>query len=147
MKNLRLNFFFFGLLCLFLNSCEERFNLANDAPESRVCGSSHPLVGLTGNLSRIQHGVSGSVTIISDCEIRIDNFNYDGGGPNVRIYGGFNGSFASGFNLSEQINGRRYTNETLNVFLPVGETLDDINSFSVWCFEFRENFGSVSFFL
>lgn len=146
MIKINYNFLFFLLFSFALISCIEKSDLANDAPESRTCGSSHPLVGSTGNLSQLQHGVSGLVTIVSDCEIRIDNFNYDGGGPNVRIYGAFNARFSSGFNLSEQINGRRYTNESLSVFLPIDQTLDDINSFSVWCFEFRENFGSVNFF-
>ena len=47
--------------------------------------------------------------------------------------------------MSDILNGRSWEGETLNLFLPEGFTFDDINSFSVWCFEFDVDFSSASF--
>ena len=115
-------------------------------PEAQVCESTHPLVGQSKQL-RVSntYGISGTVTIMSDCEIQFSDFFYNGLGPAVSIYGGLNSDFDSGINLSTTLNGRRFTGDTFSVFLPEGTTLDDINSFSVWCFQFDINFSSVSF--
>lgn len=120
--------------------------LENPAPEAQTCDSTHSLVGESRNLlENSSYGISGTVTIISDCEIEISNFFYNGLGPNVSIYGGTDGNFRSGINLSVPINGRSFQGETLNVFLPEGRSLDEINSFSVWCFEFNIDFSSANF--
>ena len=120
--------------------------LENPAPEARECEATHPLVGESRDL-RVSstYGISGTVTIISDCEIEISNFFYNGAGPNVSIYGGTNGDFRNGVNLSQPINGRSFQGETISVFLPEGFNLDEINSFSIWCFEFNIDFSSASF--
>lgn len=119
---------------------------ANPTPEARTCTSTHPLVGESRAL-RVSntYGISGEVTILSDCEIQISDFFYNGLGPNVSIYGGLNGDFASGINLSQPIDGRSFQGETLTIFLPEDTNLDEINSFSVWCFEFNQDFSSASF--
>ena len=135
-----------AILFLFMVSCgEEESELANAVPMAQDCESTHPLVGQSKNLSTLAHEVSGVVTIVSDCEIEISNFFYDGKGPAVRVYGGAGGNFESGVNMSEALNGRVYAGETLSFFLPEGSSLDTIDSFSIWCFLFREDFGSVIF--
>ncbi len=121
---------------------------ANQAAASRACETTHPMVGRTSNFFEGNiYGISGQVSIVSDCEIEISNFFYNGAGPNVSIYAGRNGNYGRGvgINLSEPINGQRFTGETLNLFLPEGVTFDDVNSFSVWCFEFDVDFSSARF--
>lgn len=133
--------------CMGFFGCEEdQVSLANDAPESRTCTATNALVGQSRQLRVSEiYGISGTVTILSDCEIEFSNFFYNGLGPNVSIYGGNNGNFAAGINLSEPINGRSFSGETLTVFLPENTNLDEINSFSIWCFEFDIDFSSASF--
>ena len=133
------------ILILIISCSKEESELANAAPESRSCEQTHPLVGQSMDLIPLQHGVSGVVTILSDCEIEISNFTFDGGGPQVHVYGGTDGVFSAGINISEQLNGRVYDGETLTLTLPETSSLDTINSFSIWCVKFRENFGSVVF--
>ena len=120
--------------------------LANARPEARSCEATNPLVGQTSAL-RVSslYGISGNVTILSDCEIQLTNFNYNGRGPNVSIYGAANGDFGSGVNMSEVLNGRVWENATLNLFVPEGTSIGDINSFSVWCFQFDVDFSSAFF--
>lgn len=144
MKNVITSIAFLGLLLLM--SCGDSASLANEAPESRTCESTNALVGQTRAL-RVSslYGISGNITIVSDCEIEITDFFYNGAGPNVSLYGGNNGNFAAGINMSEILNGRQWAGETLNLFLPEGTSFDDINSFSVWCFEFDVDFSSASF--
>ncbi|MEZ4287740.1 MAG: DM13 domain-containing protein [Polyangiales bacterium] len=118
---------------------------------SVACTNVDPKVGQTAELSTLAHGVSGTATIVDDCTIRLDNFNYDGGGPNVQVYAGpQNGSSGSfeppdGFAISENINGRSYESETLFITLPGGITLDDFNCVSIWCSDFNANFGEGCF--
>ncbi len=134
----------FGLILLI--GCADPISFANPVPEGRSCPSTNSLVGETRALQVSQlYGISGDVTIVSDCEIEISNFFYNGLGPNVSFYGGTNGNFRAGINMSEALNGRAWQGETLNLFLTEGTSFDEINSFSVWCFEFDVNFSSASF--
>ncbi len=140
--------FIFLNLALLMGCAEEdeSVTFANPVPEARSCPSTNSLVGQTRAL-RVSglYGIRGNVTIVSDCEIEISNFFYNGLGPNVSFYGGVDGDFEAGVNMSEVLNGRAWQNETLNLFLPEGRSFDEINSFSVWCFEFDVDFSSASF--
>lgn len=139
----------FIVLIVLLVSCSDDDGdslIANSAPSGRDCDSTHLLVGESRELAVSNiYGISGVVTIVSDCEIEISNFFYNGLGPNVSVYGGTNSDFEAGINLSEPINGRSFQGETLNLFLPEDTTFDEINSFSIWCFEFNIDFSSASF--
>ena len=119
---------------------------ANPAPQPRDCESSSSLIGESREL-RIStiYGISGTVTIVSDCEIEISNFFYNGTGPNISVYAGVNGDFEGGVNMSEPINGQRFEGETLNLFLPEGTSFNEFNSISIWCYEFDVDFSSASF--
>ncbi len=125
---------------------DDALPLINEVPEAQACDATHSLIGESRQL-RVSnaYGISGTVTVISDCEIEFSNFNYNGTGPAVSIYGGLNGNFIEGRTLSEPIHGRAFDNETFSVFLPEGVTLDQFNSFSVWCFQFNIDFSSASF--
>jgi len=51
------------------------------------CTAEHPYVGRSLEFSDLSfHGVSGTVTVLNDCEMEVTNFNYDGGGPSVYFY-------------------------------------------------------------
>lgn len=106
--------------------------------------------GWVANLSTLQHGVSGNVTIVDARTVRITEFNYDGGGPQVYAYLGAdnsNAAFQAGRVIGAQLNraGPAYVNATLDLQLPAGQTLDGFNALSIWCAEFRVNFGSGGF--
>jgi len=111
---------------------------------SSGCTSEHPSVGLTGELSTIAHGVSGSLTVLDDCTIEVRNFNYDGGGPSVYFYAALDGNYSSpSAILGPRLDGQQWVNDTLRLSLPDGVSLDDFNSLSVWCRDFHANFGEV----
>ncbi|MFS4481733.1 DM13 domain-containing protein [Hyunsoonleella sp. 2307UL5-6] len=137
------------VLIFALVSCSdesENQQQANSVPQPRNCESTSLLVGQSRELSVSNtYGISGSVTIVSDCEIEITNFFYDGSGPNVSVYAGIDGDFRGGVNMSEPINGTRFQGETLNLFLPEGSSFNEFNGISIWCFEFDISFSSASF--
>jgi len=136
-----------SLVCISCSSDPDVIEIeGSTVPAARVCESTHSLVGESRDL-RVSntYGISGTVTIKSDCEIEISNFFYNGSGPNVSIYGGKNGDFRSGVNLSVPITGQSFQGETISVFLPEGTSLDEINSFSIWCFQFDVDFSSANF--
>lgn len=156
------------MLCLFifsfvLVSCSDDSDRPNDiddfsetpteeegptvgGSEETDCGSTNLLVGESRNLRDSPiYNISGTVTIISDCEIEFSNFNYNGLGPGVSIFGGRDNDFINGFSLTDDLAGQVFENETFSVFLPENTTLEDINSFSVWCFIFDIDFSSASF--
>ena len=133
-------------LCVGCNNDSDDSLQNNPAPDAQDCTSNSPIVGESRNLSVSNlYGISGVVTIISDCEIEISNFFYNGSGPNVSVYAGIDGDFEGGVNMSENLNGRRFEGETLNLFLPDGASFEDFNSISIWCFQFDVNFSSASF--
>jgi len=110
------------------------------------CTRYHATVGWVANLAAISHNVSGRATIVDDCTIRIDNFNYDGEGlPDVYIYAGLDGDYAGGFAISDNLYGMPHTDETLTLTLPQSQTLDELNGISVWCVQAQFDFGSGMF--
>lgn len=110
------------------------------------CTRYHATVGWVANLATISQNVSGQATIVDDCTIRIDNFNYSGGGlPDVFMYAGFDGDYAGGFSMGDNLGGTAYTDETLILTLPQSRTLDELNGISVWCVQAQVDFGSGMF--
>ena len=111
------------------------------------CTSDHPFVGRRADFVTLFHGVSGSLRVVDDCTLEITEFNYDGGGPSVFFYAGRNRMFRQPgvFVLGPQLDGQVYVNDSFRLSLPDGQSLDDFDSISVWCFEFSANFGDVYF--
>lgn len=146
MKNFVKCFLVSSILMLSCSDNESGNLIANAIPVEQDCPSTSSLVGQSRAL-RVSntYGISGLVTIISDCEIEISNFTYNGRGPNVSVYAGINGDFDNGVNMSENLNGRRFNGETLKLFLPEGSSFNEFNSISIWCFEFDIDFSSASF--
>jgi len=113
---------------------------------SQDCTADHPYVGRSLELSNFAHGVSGTVTVLNDCEMEVTNFNYDGGGPSVYFYGAIDRAYSGdSFIIGQRLNGQQWVNDTLRLPLPEGRTFDDFNSLSVWCSDFNANFGEVLF--
>lgn len=115
-----------------------------------VVAETYARAGWVAKLSMLQHGVSGSVTIVDERTLRLDAFHYDGGGPAVYVYlagQDVNAAFASGKAVGNRLNrnGVPYVNSSVVVQLPEGQTLDGLNAVSIWCADFRANFGSGTF--
>ncbi|MCP4871752.1 MAG: DM13 domain-containing protein [Proteobacteria bacterium] len=115
-------------------------------PMQTDCAADHDSVGLSGELSTLQHGVDGTATIIDDCTIEIEGFTYDGQGVDTRFVIDLDDSFGDYTVISEAlIPDGPYEDETITVPLPEGVTLDDVGALSVWCVPFEVDFGSVVF--
>ena len=113
------------------------------------CPSAYARAGWTTPLSTLQHGVSGTATIVDARTVRLSGFNYDGGGPQVYAYLGTSDAQAA-FTVGKIIGPRlnrpaAYVNATLDLQLPEGQTLDGFAAVSIWCADFKVNFGSGSF--
>ena len=108
----------------------------------------YPRAGAQAELSTSAHNVSGTATIIDSNTIQVTHFNYDGGGPAVYFYLGTNDTqqaFVDGISIGGLLTGTAYSNDTVTVSLPAGQTLDGYNALSVWCVDFAANFGSGTF--
>lgn len=113
------------------------------------CPSTNARVGWKTTLSTLGHGVSGTATIIDARTVRLSGFNYDGGGPRVYAYLGTSNTqaaFISGRIIGSRLNSPfAYSNATIDLQLPEGQTLDGFSALSIWCDEFNINFGSGTF--
>ena len=112
----------------------------------------YPRAGWFTELSTMFHDVSGTVVIIDEDSLRVDNFSYDGGGlpGGVYFYLGESDTqtaFESGLLAGENLFGTSYdgTGDPLSFDLPSGTTLDPYDAISVWCVDARVNFGSGTF--
>jgi hypothetical protein len=99
----------------------------------RNCATDSTKMGYTGIFSTLAHNVSGTATVIDNCTIEISMFNFDGAAPNVKFYAGVNDNFsdAEAFGISERIDGRCYSNETIILTLPEGKFVDDTASLNI----------------
>ena len=111
------------------------------------CAKTHSKVGYNGFFDSRAHNVSGRAEFIDNCTIKITEFNYDGGGPEVYFYGAIDDKYAESdaFAIGQKINGIVYNNDEIILRIPNGKTLDDITGISVWCSDFNANFGQVTF--
>ena len=126
--------------------------VSDDQDTSDVYMLSVEVIGTDPRIGRIAdfrsnstYGVSGRAVISDERTITLENFNYNGMGPDVRIYLGLNGDYANGIDLSGLISGSPQNNATLTYELPANMTLDDFNGISVWCTIFLIDFSSGTF--
>lgn len=119
---------------------------ASSQPAAAGCDFSHPSVGATGELITRFHEVAGLVTVLDDCTLLIEDFQFDGNGLDVRLYGAKAGNFSGGLVLSAGLYNWPvgYAGETLEVTLPTGVTLDDFDSVSIWCVTAGVSFGDTT---
>lgn len=112
-----------------------------------TCDKTHDKVGYSGSFETFAHNVSGKATIIDDCTIEISQFSYDGGGPDVYLYGAVDHEYNSieAFAIGPRLNGQNHDNTKFFVKLPNGKTLDDLTGLSVWCVDFNADFGHMEF--
>ncbi len=111
------------------------------------CSSDHAKVGWTTTLSTKFHGVKGNATVVDDCTIVIDSFFFDGGGIDVQVYAALNGQYNGGFSISGQLYNFPigYANDTIELTIPEGHSLDDIDGIAVWCVAVGVSFGDGLF--
>lgn len=112
-----------------------------------ACSSDNPRVGQSTTLTTRAHGVTGTATIVDDCTIELTGFNFDGRGIVVQAYTGVDGNFfGPGVHaIGPDLVGPRFTDATLQFTLPSGVSLDDFNSFSIWCVTVGVSFGDGIF--
>ena len=91
------------------------------------------------------YGISGRAVIVDERTIQLQNFNYNGSGPDVRVYLGVDNDFINGPIITGPINGTVRQNATVDLPLPDDVTLDDFNSISIWCTIFNFSFSEGIF--
>lgn len=110
------------------------------------CTATHPRVGQTAVLSMDFHRTTGTVRIVDDCTLVVEDFGYDGTGIDVRFYGGIGGNYRSGFAISDDLLlSGGYDGATLTLTLPSGRTLDEMDGVSLWCVAAGVSFGDGQF--
>ncbi|XP_013778969.1 protein Skeletor, isoforms B/C-like [Limulus polyphemus] len=101
-----------------------------------------------GKLDTKAHDVKGSVYAANKDTFFIKGFSYDGEGPDAFFWAGSTTSPSEdGFIVPDEKGTenvlRRYSNKDIWIKLPNGRTIKDVNWLSVWCREFKVNFGSL----
>lgn len=122
-----------------------RLAMENNNLEHDGCGSEHPAVGKSADFVTLFHDVSGTLKVIDDCTLEITQFNYDGQGPLVYFYAAAEQQYFSqdAFVIGPLLTGTEYRDDQVLLNLPIGKSLDDFNSLSVWCIDFAVNFGDA----
>ncbi|XP_051157784.1 protein Skeletor, isoforms B/C isoform X2 [Leptopilina boulardi] len=99
--------------------------------------------------SRLAHGLrSGNISILDSKTFYIPNLHYDGAGPDAYFWVG-NGSEPNihGTKVPNEVGSldplRGYQGEDIEVVLPKNLTVYNIEWLSVWCVQYKHNFGHV----
>jgi hypothetical protein len=112
-----------------------------------VAQTNYPRAGWETHFTQTGHGVKGTATILDERTIRLTHFSYDGFAPDMFVYLATNQSspaFLNGLTVSPRL-ARAYNDETYDVQLPEGQTLDGWNAISIWCRAVRASFGWGTF--
>ena len=103
-----------------------------------------------GSLQNTQHDVKGDLYVVDQFRLRYVGFSYDGQGPDAFFYVGQKGSKPSeenGRKIPNEIGSesvlRKYDNENIVLALPSNLPVSSLKWFSVWCRQFRVDFGSL----
>ncbi|XP_062534432.1 protein Skeletor, isoforms B/C [Armigeres subalbatus] len=108
-----------------------------------------PVPQNAGSLSRNSHGVSSeTIDILDSKTIRLPEFSYDGKGKEVHFWVGVGPSPSSkGMKIPDDMGYldpiRAYDRETITLELPGDMTIFDIDWFSVYDVQTKEDFGSI----
>jgi len=116
-----------------------------------------------GDIKTLHHAVSGEVYALDEKTLMIQNFNYDGAGPDAFFWVGVDGTPANTNEdktaiLAHPFKGKNYeyrdsaapilgaaANEAVTLILPENMKVSDIKWLSVWCRKFTVDFGNVMF--
>ncbi|XP_023321495.1 protein Skeletor, isoforms B/C [Eurytemora carolleeae] len=116
-----------------------------------------------GKLSTLQHDVSGDVYAKDENTLVIENFKYDGAGPDAFFWVGKTGTPAATDTamtliLAHPYEGnnyeytneaapvlRQYTGEMVELTLPQSFKVSDVKWLSIWCRKFSVDFGNTMF--
>ncbi len=107
-----------------------------------------PGVGYATSLSTISHDVSGTVTILDEDTLLVEDFTFDGAGLSVFFYlGTSDTTFSSGLAIGPQLVGTVFdgSQAPFTIDLPTGTTIDGYNAISVWCVAADVSFGDGTF--
>ena len=111
--------------------------------------ATYPRTGFATKLSTNAHGVRGLAEIVDARTIRLSHFYYDGAAPKVFVYlatANTQAAISSGIAIGNELSHTAYSDATITVTLPItGPTLDGYSTLSIWCVEFKVNFGSGVF--
>lgn len=103
-------------------------------------------VGWVATFTSFEQGIAGTVIVTGADTLRVTGFKYTGGGlGDVRFYGGKGGLYYNGFAFGPQLAGRAWSGETLDLTLPTGRTLADLDGIAVWCVLAGVDFGDGRF--
>lgn len=111
-----------------------------------VDDSEVPQVGWEAVFETRSHDVAGRAVIVDEETIELQDFTYDGGGVNARLFllpAG--GDFIDDFELTDNLVGTPFDEETLQIRIPGNATFDQWNLITLWCVPFRVDFGSGTF--
>lgn len=116
-----------------------------------------------GDIKTLHHAVSGEVFALDDKTLMVQNFNYDGAGPDAFFWVGVEGTPAQTNEdttaiLAHPFQGVQYkyrnedapilkaaSNEAVTLILPENMKVSDIKWLSVWCRKFAVDFGHLMF--
>lgn len=100
--------------------------------------------------SRLAHGLrSAPILVLDKKTFYVPNLHYDGKGPDAHFWvgKGSSGPDPKGIKVANERgsfdNLNAYSGQSINVTLPEGTTVDDIDYFGIWCIQYKHNFGYV----
>jgi len=117
-----------------------------------------------GDIQTLHHAVSGEVFALNEKTLMVQNFNYDGAGPDAFFWVGVEGTPDNVKNesttaiLAHPFQGKHYeyrnedapilgaaSNEAVTLILPEHLKVSELKWLSVWCRKFSVDFGNVIF--
>jgi hypothetical protein len=103
-------------------------------------------VGWIAELTGHHHDVEGTAELIDERTVEITGFDYDGGGINSRFFLLADGEpFHREFEISDNLVGGDYADDTLTLTLPDDIPDDAWNLITLWCVPAAVSFGDGVF--
>merc|ERR1712154_4543 len=103
-----------------------------------------------GEIRTLQYDVSGRLYVVDEYTLKIEDFNYNGKGPDAFFYVGESGGPSGAGTMVPYPEGSdtvltKADKIDITLRLPTGVTSTKLKWLSVWCRQYSVNFGDVMF--
>ena len=128
------------LLIPLLLGCNKKF-----AGDGKITEDEIPQVGWEAVIKGEHHDAGGVAVVIDESTIEVQDFTYDGGGLNSRLFLVADGQkFFNDYELTDNLVGTEFNGDTLTVDIPKNST-GKWNVITLWCLPAKVSFGDGQF--
>lgn len=109
------------------------------------CAAMASATGSSGKLSSLDGGLEGTVTVVDDTTVMIENYQLeDASAPALYWWGATDDDLSGGFRISNEQVSEESSSDSITIDLDADYTAADFSVVGLWCERLNANFGQAT---